>query len=273
MIVSKEIEEKLKTYYRESAPQIDAEAKQGTLIFVAEVAGQQAEENARLVEELVISNPVTEERSGFWRFAFGQLRFIRIRTWIMQLALIALMLLISLSGITPASLVPVVSCLIMLSVLICMPEVFKSFEENVAELEFASKFNCVQVLTARMALFGMSDIVWLSVAIFVVPTLSGCDAFQIMLFSCIPFFLSCGGCFWIVRVRPQNMVASCTLLIVLLIAANCLAWVFSPYWHGLISSAVWAGLLILSIAFAAYEISRVLRDASTGLDRFVSSNA
>lgn len=269
--MSKKMKEELRNYYRASTPRIDDKVKQDALAFLAETVMQT--DDSKVYAEEPVSEMLPEAQIGFWRFTLEQIRFIRVRTWIMQLALMAVLVMVPFFGISETSIPPMVACLTMLSILICIPEVLKSFDTGVAELEFANRFNCAQVLASRMALFGLADIMWLSYATIAVPALSGCDALQMILFACIPFFLSCGGCFWIVRIRPQNMVSSCTLLVVLLIAAACLAWAVNPHWYEFISSTVWVGLLVISIGFAVYEVMRTMRDVAAGLDRIIPSNA
>ena len=58
-----------------------------------------------------------------------------------------------------------------------VPDVLRSCERGVAELEYACRFDCRQVLAARCALLGLSDVAVLTAAIVALPALAGADPF------------------------------------------------------------------------------------------------
>lgn len=61
------------------------------------------------------------------------------------------------------------------------------------------RFSCVQVLASRLLLFGLADVLWITLAVAAVPTLAGIDALRVLLYACTPFFCSCATCFYAAR--------------------------------------------------------------------------
>lgn len=292
--MKKEFKDRLRSFYRETSQPIDQGAKARTIAMIANEARLQDHSSVQHDASLQVaasthlsmslqndvlahekssgSLRLTSERTGFIKFTLGQVRFMSMKVWIFQLLLIVALIGISFSGLASMVILPLVACLSLLAVLVCIPEVFKSFDTGVAELEYASQFDCTQVLAARAAILGAADIVWFTVAICIVPAVAGCDAIQMALSACIPFFLACGGCFWIVRLRPQNVTLTCSLLVVILIAACGVAWLLWPLWYTSVSALAWLVILMLSLGFAAFEGYRVFREASQGLECITSSN-
>ena len=178
------LKDALRSYYAADAASPDASARKRTLLLV-EAEAARACGGTREADYIPL-----------WRFVASQARFVRPWAWMLQIALLACMLVL-VGEIGPHSGSPiVVMAASALSVAIAAPSVFKSFETRVCEMEYSCRFSCVQVLASRLLLFGLADVLWITLAVAAVPTLAGIDALRVLLYACTPFFCSCAACFY-----------------------------------------------------------------------------
>lgn len=156
-----DIEGRLRDHYvrvrLEEAP--DPAAKARAVALVAAEAGQEA--------------PAASMRqAGFARFVLGQIRYVRTWVWAAQAGLLALLACGSLLAPTDETASACTAVVAALTVLVGMPDVLRSRESNVMELEYACRFDSCQVLAARLIVLGLSDVVVLTFAVLAVPALA-----------------------------------------------------------------------------------------------------
>ena len=155
------LKDALRSYYAADAASPDASVRKRTLLLV-EAEAARACGGAREADYIPL-----------WRFVASQVRFVRPWAWMLQIALLACMLVL-VGVIGPRSGSPVVvMAASALSVAIAAPSVFKSFETRVCEMEYSCRFSCVQVLASRLLLFGLADVLWITLSVAAVPTLAG----------------------------------------------------------------------------------------------------
>ena len=209
---------------------------------------------------------------SFPRFVLGQLRFVSPWVWVAQLALIALVVAsaAALPSERPAVLVAVGAAV--LTVLVGVPDGLRSCERGVAELEYACRFDCRQVLAARCALLGLSDVVVLTAAIIALPMLAGADPFRVFLYACTPFFALCAGVFWIAGHGRRSLTARCMPLGAVMILPAWGLWTAAPGLYAGMSVAMWSLLAGVAFLAAAYEGRRLFRAVGSGLDAVPALN-
>lgn len=209
---------------------------------------------------------------SFPRFVLGQLRFVNPWVWAAQLALIALVVAsaAALPSGRPAVLVAVAAAV--LTVLVGVPDMMRSCERGVAELEYACRFDCRQVLAARCALLGLSDVAVLTAAIVAIPALTGADPFRVFLYACTPFFALCAGVFWIAGHGRRSLTARCMALGAVMILAAWGLWTAAPGLYAGMSVAMWSLLAGVAFLAAAYEGRRLFRAVGSGLDAVPALN-
>lgn len=246
------LEESLRSYYKATTVPVDEAEK-------ARLLERLSEETSDCVPYLRFAAPPV------WRFFIEQLRFIDPRAWLTQVVLLVGMLLLveAFRGSTSAMLVVMATAVI--SVAIAVPSVFKSYENDVAELEASCLHDSVQVLICRLALFGLADVLWMSVAACLVPTLVQGDPLSVFLYAATPFFAFCALCLFLSRKMRGRCVKACVA------AASCVVvglWALSstvPHWYVDVSILVWSAALVLSVALAIHEakelISQVAADS------------
>ena len=243
------LKDALRSYYAADAASPNASARKRTLLLV-EAEAARACGGAREADYIPL-----------WRFVASQVRFVRPWAWMLQIALLACMLVL-VGEIGPHSGSPIAA-----------PSVFKSFETRVCEMEYSCRFSCVQVLASRLLLFGLADVLWITLAVATVPTLAGIDALRVLLYACTPFFCSCATCFYAARRLPGNSLVASVAPAMSVLAALWLLSATFPLWYEGASLAVWVAALMASMALAALEASRLMRCVSGGLSPHLSKAA
>lgn len=258
--MNESLEDQLRDYFART----DLSAREGAKEQVICALAQEAERGSLQVQAQ--ERHTQEQPLSLVRFALGQVRFIHVRTWILQLLVLGILLALSTveGAVRGVDLLMVAFALC--TVALDVPELFRSYETGIAELEYSCRFNFTQVLSVRMMLLGIADVVWLSIAIALVPALTGCDPLSVFFYACVPFFVACGGCFMIARKYPMNASVACLLFSV---AIFVIAWATQqliPGFYAGLSYAAWSVILAIALGFAIYEITRAFREVAQGLN-------
>ena len=262
-------------YYRETIP---AEVNAGKPAALARIA-QEAQALSTACPQAAEARGAALFREGplqleappafsFPRFVWGQLRFVSPWVWAAQLALIALVVASAgaLSSERPAVLIAVGAAV--LTVLVGVPDVLRSCERGVAELEF----DCRQVLAARCALLGLSDVAVLTAAIVALPALAGADPFLVFLYACTPFFALCAGVFWIAGHGRRSLTARCMVLGAVMMLAAWGLWTAAPALYAGMSATAWSLLAGVAFLAALHEGRHLFRAVGSGLDALPALN-
>lgn len=271
--------EQLACYYRETIP---AEVNAGKPAALARIA-QEAQAPSTACPQVAEARGAALFREGplqleappafsFPRFVWGQLRFVSPWVWAAQLALIALVVASAgaLPSERPAVLIAVGAAV--LTVLVGVPDVLRSCERGVAELEYACRFDCRQVLAARCALLGLSDVAVLTAAIVALPALAGADPFLVFLYACTPFFALCAGVFWIAGHGRRSLTARCMALGAVMMLAAWGLWTAAPALYAGMSATAWSLLAGVAFLAALHEGRHLFRAVGSGLDALPALN-
>ncbi len=135
---------------------------------------------------------------------------------------------------------------------------FRSFEANVAELEASCPHDSTRVLAARLVLFGLADVLWMSMAACLIPTIAGGEPFRVFLYAATPFFAFCAICFRLSRAMHGRCAKACAVAAACVIAAIWGVSAIIPRWYAEASMAVWTLALIAAVAIAVGEARRLL---------------
>lgn len=256
--ISASMKQELQAYYKRTDAPIDEAEKERVVQLFCQTAATYS--------------TVDQMRSmPFWRFIIGQLRFVSPLAWVAQIALLVSMLLIvSAYGYSDSTMLVVMTSAV-LSVVIAVPSVFKSFESNVAEIEASCHHDSGQVLVSRLILFGLGDALWMTIAVWLVPAIAGGDPFRVFLYAATPFFAFCSLSFYLSRVTSGRCVK------VSLVAATCVIAVIwgsnelFPLWYSNASMVVWSVAFLAALLLAAYETHKLLAHvASDSASRLAS---
>lgn len=249
--ISASMKEELKSYYKRTNAPIDEAEKARVVQLFAKTA------SARSSIEQVHPTP-------FWRFVVGQLRFINPVAWVAQIALLIGMLLIVSAYIESDSVMLVVMTCAVLSVAMAIPSVFKSFESNVAEIEASCHHDSTQVLSSRLILFGLGDVLWMTFAALLLPSIAGGDPFRIFLYAATPFFAFCALSFYLSRITNGRCAKVCAVAAICVIAIIWGSGELFPLWYSNASMVVWSIALLAAVILAAYEMHKLVNHLASG---------
>lgn len=202
-------------------------------------------------------------------FVAAQARYVPAWTWAAQAALVAIMCVLAYTAGDAGSTRVCIGILSAMCVLIGVPTVHASKLNRVAELEYACPRNAASVLVARLIVLGCSSA--LAVALMVGATAPAVEAsaFDVALWACPPFFLSCAGSLMALRkaspaTAPMLCVAMAVACSVALMALA--STVPDLYAHASIAS--WASAAVAALAWLVREVVMTLRATHEGLDAF-----
>ena len=208
-------------------------------------------------------------RMGTAEFVASQVRYIPTWTWVGQAALVALMCVLAYAVGDAGSTKVAIGILSAMCVLVGVPTVHASKLHQMAELEYACPRNAASVLVARLIVLGCSSA--LAVALMVGATAPAVEAsaFDVALWACPPFFLSCASSLMALRkATPDTAPMLCVALTVTCSAALLVLASMVPNLYAHASLASWGSAAAIALAWLVREVAMTLRAAREGLDAF-----
>lgn len=201
---------------------------------------------------------VEEERLlTYCEFLWVQLRLIRKRWWLLQFVLLLVLwfALPSLHGeIHTQRLMGVAASLF---IILIIPEFWKSQTYRSMEIEAVSYYSLRQIYSARMLLFGIVDIVLISVFCWLALFMRNVTLWQILIQFILPMTVTAGICFGLLcSKRPFHEAAAIMM---------CIGW--SSVWlfivlneriYAAIAYPVWIMFLGSALLFTVFVICRTL---------------
>lgn len=255
-----------------SNPPSAARAGSGT----GELARATARASERRERELLAAAMVAAARlapvplPSFPAFVATQARFIKPWMWAAHAALAACIVAVCLTGAPQPTCDLAVGAAAAGMAIAGLPSFLASKRTGVAEIEFASAFNCHSALLARMIALGCSEVLLLSASALALPTLAETDAFSAFTRTFGPYLLACAGCLTITRRCPAEAAIGSALAwsaIVLCVLMGFAA--LAPTRYGAFADGAWAVVCAASALWAARESRQLLADAARGLDQLL----
>lgn len=221
------------------------------------------------VNEKALSHTIRVSKAAFWKgeaeqdvtwweFLYQQSFYVKKIWWLLQAGvLLFLWLFLKLSegdyytGRCMGVLSPVF-------VILILPELWKNDTSRSLEVESAALFSLRKIVAARMVLFGMVDLVLLTVFLTVSTVSLGLSSMELIVEFLLPMLVTCCICF--------HMFGSHRGIAPSLFA--CLFWlsvwtlvVLREDVYCAVSTPVWIGAVVLSILYLCYCVARMWRDA------------
>lgn len=163
------------------------------------------------------------KRISFTQFLAAQIRFIGWKIWAAQgLFLLAFHTVLSrfYGPEQPRHIPGLLFCLSVLVLMTALPFLYRSVRYQMQEVESASRFSLVKLLTAKLTLIGIGDLLML-IGIFLITLWeTSLSAESIFISLCFPFLSACSGClFMLGHLNPKKFLAGslglCSLLLLL----------------------------------------------------------
>ena len=148
-----------------------------------------------------------DERMTMGQFFFDQCRFVRPHTWLLKAGL-ALLMAVWLPGSITGSEIwfwTVVSLAGPLLCLINANDLGGFFQPGIIEIQMTAKYSLRHAFLARLTLFGVIDAIVIGAVSAVMTACGTAAAWQVLLYSTVPYLLMCTGCMVIFqKVREES---------------------------------------------------------------------
>lgn len=157
------------------------------------------------------------ERISFIPFLSAQIKYIGWKIWLGQggfLLLSSNMFSRFYGGDylkSPLHMAKLLFCLSVLVFMTALPFLYRSVRYRMQEVEAATRFSCVKLLMAKLAIVGIGDIFILSGIFCVTMWNTSLQAGSILLYLCFPFLLAGSGCLFLLgHFTPEQFFAGST---------------------------------------------------------------
>lgn len=220
-----------------------------------------------VIDEAMISRAVELSKTAFYEaegesrlsrleFLYQQSQYIRKYLWVLQGAVLFMLWWI-LKHLGSSLFIAHRSMGVAapLFVVLLVPELWKNRSYTAMEVEGTTYYNLRQIYAARMMVFGLVDLVLLSVFLAAASFTARMGIWEFTIQFFIPFNVSCCICFGTLYSKIENSetfaVGWCVLWIFLWVQV-----VLSEKIYNAISAPVWAVILAASIFYLVYSIAR-----------------
>lgn len=135
------------------------------------------------------------------QFVTGQIRFIPIRTWIGQFAVLVLIcfVLCNLRENTDRQMLSVLSAMTPLLLVFQIEELSKVFYKSMLEIEFATKYSLKKLLLSRMCILGSVDVLVIGILMIVLRAYYEESLILLLLYSLVPFNITVIGLLYLLK--------------------------------------------------------------------------
>ena len=202
-------------------------------------------------------------------FVAAQMRYVPAWTWAAQAAIVAIMCALGYTAGDATASKLAIGLLSAMTVLVGVPTVQASKLHGVAELEYSCPHNAASVLVARLIVLGCSSALAIGLMVAAAATSLDVGAFDVALWACPPFFLSCAGSLMALRKTPPPVATMLCVAWTVTCSAALLALAGTvPDLYAHASLASWAVAAGMACVWLAHEIAMTVRTATAGLDAF-----
>lgn len=197
---------------------------------------------------------------SYGEFVRDQFRLIRKRWWVLQFLLLCLLGLFLVSGQGEFYIQRAMGICATLFVILIIPELWKNRTYQSMEIESAAYYSLRQIYAARMLLFGLADILLLSVFIGVTVSVLHVGMTEILIQFLLPMTVTACICFG--TLCGRRMAEAGTVTLCILWSSVWMFIVLNENIYTLLTVPVWLGLLVAALAYLGVLIYHALKRSS-----------
>ncbi len=211
-----------------------------------------------MLDQQMSLNLIPEERTTFWQFLSGVMRYTGLRLWLTQ----GIVLLFICSGVLSTNHTPYsISIFIPLLILASLPSFYLSRSCGMCEIEASTRASGAQIMIAKLILAGAAQIICLTVicALAITTAQYPVSLIQIILYAVVPFLACMILTLWSIRTREQHAVQSSVISCLAVSAfAGILAHCF-PSVYDISAIGFWIITFVLFSEFFAKELFSLIK--------------
>lgn len=193
-------------------------------------------------------------------FIYEQIYYINKSWWLLQAAVLVLLWVLLKTAVSETYIERCMGILAPMFIILVLPELWKNVSNCALEIEGAALFSLQKVMTARMILFGMIDLILLTVFVTAGITFTSITILEMLVHFLLPMFVTTCICLRMFSGRYWKgilpSIAASLLWLTLWILVVLRDDVYSK-----VSVPVWIILLMVSIAYICYCVHRILCDS------------
>lgn len=205
------------------------------------------------------------ERIKFKTFLLQQIRFIGWKIWLVQglmLAAVCSMLSISFGNIlfhNQEHIAMLLSGIAILILMMAIPFIHRALRYKMHEIEVATYFSSIKLLTAKLLIITVGDIFMLG-GIFLLTILkTQLNTGSVLLYLVFPFLLASYGCLYLMgHISAERFLPCCTGMCVLLFSGMILLKRFCPQFFHQTLSAGWIAICIVLLLFCISQYRYII---------------
>ncbi|EJO5347388.1 hypothetical protein NRP93_001466 [Clostridium botulinum] len=201
-------------------------------------------------------------RTSNKQFILSQIGFIRKRTWVFQILILALIWSAFYNIGTEDSLsfetFSLISILSPLLLIINVEEISRVYYKSMLEIEFSTKNSLKKVLATRMLILGITDFIVLIIMMIFAGNLMNISTLRIIMYTFVPFNFVCIGCMQLMKYfKGRELNYACTTYSVLLMLIFLLEKIndLGIYAQNFISS--WILIYVITTVIFAFQIRKL----------------
>lgn len=214
------------------------------------------------------------ERTGtlykisFLELLVGQIKYISPYLWGIQAALLLIIsgFLFASNGTHNAdqSIIVILSMASPIIALVVIPELAKSFNHHMWEMESACKFNLQKLVAIRLILIGVIDLFIITIIIIITSIVYELNLLNIILYILVPFNLASSVYLFILR-KLRGKAATMTCLAAgVFIASGVRLLVLHSEFYTWASTFIWTVLFLCSTIVLVYELTNIVKSFLEG---------
>lgn len=234
---------------------------------IPQIPNSVIDETVRLAKIEFERTPI-QYKMPFRELFVGQIKYISPYIWIVQAALLLIVscsLIFSTNGIDERqTIITILSVSAPIIALVAIPELAKSFTNNMWELESTSKFNLQKLIVIRLMIIGVMDLSTITIIVITTCTLYEMSFVNVILYILVPFCLTNSIYLFILRnFQGKTVVFGCLIVGLIIAIVLCYLSMFNV-WYALTSTFLWIILLTFSVCTLAHEIIKLLKSIQRG---------
>lgn len=200
------------------------------------------------------------------QFILGQMGFIRRRVWIGQFAILAIICMVLRTYVMTNTMdymvLPMFSALTPLLLVFNIEEFARISYRSMLEIEMAAKYSLRKLMLSRLCILGITDLVVLTVFIFLLNMYSGNSLYLIVMYSLIPFNITIIGLLHLLKYQSKGRYDYMALAYTLIV---CVVFISVAQTRPVLYSGayenMWMLVFLLSFGILIKKLLSVWKDA------------
>ncbi len=223
------------------------------------------------VDESALSATIVKSKEGFWsgeearqiswlEFIYQQMFYINKTWWILQMLILCLLWLLLKTAESSSYVERCFGIMAPLFIILILPELWKNVSSHSLEIEGATLFSLQKVIAARMLLFGMVDLILLTVFVAIGVVSTNISVMEMLVQFLLPMLVTVCICLRLFSGQRFRGVLPSVIACLLWITVWTLI-VLREDVYAKVSVPTWIALLIGSVCYMLYCIYKIMNNS------------